>query len=176
MEIELRARLTNGPRFLKSIRRNKRAVHVGSSVEDDLYLRHLSDASRKLVLRIRRRGSSSILTFKGKAKHADTAWPDVDLPLEHPDELEHLLLASDYVHVVRILKRRWTFRFNGLELNIDQVRKLGWFVELEARGTEKQRPKLESKIERTLADFGIHSTAIVRQGYVPLAIAREQGQ
>lgn len=176
MEIELRARLTNGPRFLKSIQRNRLAVRIGSSFEDDRYLRHQSDTSRKLVLRIRRRGSSSTLTFKGRAKHADTAWPDVDLPLSHPDELEHLLQTSGYVHVVRIQKRRWSFRFNELELNIDQVRNLGWFVEIEARGAERQRAKLESKIEQTLVDFGINPTAIVRQGYVPLAIDREQGQ
>ena len=119
MEIEVRARINDASK-IKDLLQTK-AEFVESSNENDLYLRHESDVGRSLVLRIRRKENGSFLTFKGKSKGDDTAWPDVDLPLSHPDDLENLLLGSDYIEVVRINKHRSTYREQDFEINLDEI-------------------------------------------------------
>lgn len=172
MEIELRARLTNGPEFLQSLRRRVGRMQAGSITQDDRYFRHEADRKRRIIVRIRRTETSAIVTFKSRATGSDTAWLNVDLPLNEPNDLERLLLSGGYVPVVRIRKRRWTFRFRGMELNVDQVRGLGWYIEIEANGTARKRRQLETRIECALADLGIRQSNIIRRGYVTLAMSR----
>lgn len=168
MEIEIRARVEN----LSEIRDilGVKGKPVGFSSEDDLYLRHESDIERSLVLRIRRMKDGSLLTFKGKAKGDDTAWPDVDLPLFHPDDLEKLLLGSGYVEVVRIQKCRSTYCTDEFEINLDKIERLGNFIEIEGRGTDESRSVIEQDMTRLLIELGIQESAIIRKGYVALML------
>lgn len=170
MEIEVRAKVIDTSKvkdFLET-----KAEFINASDEDDLYLRHESDIERSIVLRIRRKENGAILTFKGKAKGDDTAWPDVDLPLDHPDELENLLLGSRYVEVVRIRKHRFTYRMNEFEINLDEINDLGSFIEVEGRGTDDERDSVEQKITQFLIDLGIQESDVIRKGYVTLMLEK----
>ncbi|HKZ41964.1 MAG TPA: class IV adenylate cyclase [Candidatus Hodarchaeales archaeon] len=170
MEIEVRARINDASK-IKDLLQTK-AEFVESSNENDLYLRHESDVERSLVLRIRRKENGSFLTFKGKSKGDDTAWPDVDLPLSHPDDLENLLLGSDYIEVVRINKHRSTYREQDFEINLDEIDNLGSFIEIEGRGTDSDRTAVEEKITKFLIDLGIQKSNIIRKGYVTLMLEK----
>lgn len=170
MEIEVRAKINNILK-IKDLLQTK-AKFVESSDENDLYLRHESDVERSLVLRIRRKKSGSLLTFKGKAKGDDTAWPDVDLPLSHPDDLENLLLGSSYIEVVKITKHRSTYRTKEFEINLDKIDNLGDFIEIEGRGTDSNRTAIEQKITEFLIDLEIQKSDIIRKGYVTLMLEK----
>lgn len=172
MEIEIRAELKNGKKLLDTLKKTKGIKFVGTYKEDDRYLKHGTDIERSLILRIRRKKDKSILTFKGKAKGKDTAWPDVDLPLSDPKTLEGLLLSNNYVDVVRIKKDRSMFKKGDFEINVDKIDNLGWFVEVEGRGNAKDRKKVETAIHALLADLGIEKGQIIEKGYVPLALER----
>ncbi|KKU81076.1 MAG: Adenylyl cyclase CyaB [Parcubacteria group bacterium GW2011_GWA1_47_8] len=171
MEIEIRAKLSSPTRIVKRLKNDTRIVLEGTKKEKDLYFKHQSDKERKLVLRIRRTATGDVLTFKAKSKGADTAWPDVDMPLGHAKTLESILRNSDYEEVVTITKDRTTFRCGSLEINVDHIKELGWFIEVEARGKQSGRKKLEKQISDFLVEIGISKDDIIRQGYVPLALA-----
>lgn len=170
MEIEIRAKADNILELKNAL--EAKASFSGSSNEKDLYLRHKSDIERSLVLRIRRKENKSLLTFKGKATGDDTAWLDVDLPLDHPDDLEYLLLGSDYVEVVRINKHRSTYRIHEFEINLDEIEHLGSFIEIEGHGTQSERDTIEQKITQLLIDFGMQTSDIIRKGYVALMLEK----
>ena len=119
MEIELRASVDDPDAIRNALA--TQAEHRGTSNEHDFYLRHESDRDRSLILRIRRKESGSLLTFKGKALGDDTAWPDVDIPLTDSDNLQQLLLGSGYVKVVEIKKRRSSYRLEDFEINVDEI-------------------------------------------------------
>ena len=112
------------------------------------------------------------MTFIGKSKGDDTAWPDVDLPLSHPDDLENLLLGSGYIEVVRINKHRSTYREQDFEINLDEIDNLGSFIEIEGRGTDSDRTAIEEKITQFLIDLGIQKSNIIRKGYVTLMLEK----
>lgn len=170
MEIEIRARIKNPEEAKKNL--DLQAVHKESSDEHDLYLRHEGDVNRVLVLRIRRKKSGAVLTFKGKSTGDDTAWTDADLPLADPDNLQKLLLASGYMEVVEIKKHRERYDLEGFEVNFDEIESLGTFIEIEGRGEESDRAAVEEKITELLSGLGIQKDDIIRKGYVPLMLEK----
>lgn len=174
MEIEIRAKLSSPTQIVKQLKNDSNVVLEGTKKEKDIYFKHESDKERKLVLRIRKTATGDILTFKAKSKGADTAWPDVDMPLSHAKALETILRGSDYEEVVTITKDRTTFRCGSLEINVDHIKELGWFIEIEARGKQSERKKLEKQLSEFLIELGISKDDIIRQGYVPLALAAKK--
>lgn len=170
MEIEIRAQLKNGLDIIKKIKKMEGIVYNGLKTEKDIYFKHKSDNERKLVLRIRQTGDKKLLTFKAKSKKHDTAWPDIDLPLHDSKTLRSILLSSDFEEVVKITKTRNSFKYGEYEINIDEIKELGSFIEIEARGNSKQRNIIETNILSLLVNLGIPKTSIILKGYVPLAI------
>lgn len=168
MEIELRASADDPDAIRNALA--TQAKHRGTSNEHDFYLRHESDKDRSLILRIRRKENGSMLTFKGKASGDDTAWSDIDIPLTDSDSLQQLLLGSGYVKVVEIKKRRSSYCLEDFEINVDEIENLGVFVEIEGRGDEENRAKIEEKIMNLLVSFGIQNENIIRKGYVALML------
>lgn len=171
MEIEIRAAVDSINHLKEDLA--KKASFLGSSSEDDLYFKHASDLERKLVLRIRRKQDGSALTFKSKSQGEDTAWHDVDLPLSNPDDLEAILRHNNYKEVVRIYKTRHTFSFQNYEINLDEIKDLGTFIEIEGRGSENERFVIEKNISKILLDLDIPSQNIIRKGYVALMIEKQ---
>lgn len=173
MEIEIRAKIAKPKEIINLLKKDKEIVFVGEKMEKDIYFKHATDIGRKLILRIRRTKTGDILTFKAKSSGDDTAWTDVDLPLSDAKNLENILRGSDYVEVVTITKKRSTYTKKKLEINVDHIKELGWYIEIEGRGTQKERNHIEENLANTLSEFGVHKNDIVRQGYVPLAIAKK---
>ncbi|MCF6276243.1 MAG: class IV adenylate cyclase [Candidatus Magasanikbacteria bacterium] len=171
MEIEIRAKIkeSNAINLVNKLK-DLNAIFSQESRQIDIYFKHVSDIDRNLILRIRKTENGNQLTFKSKSKKHDTAWPDVDLELNEPDELESILKNNNYVEVVKIEKTRKTYMLNSFEINIDLIKDLGYFVEIEGRGNEDDRKQIEQKIEELLLKLGTSPTDIIKEGYVPLMI------
>lgn len=175
MEIEIRAKIGNPKKITSSLEKDKNIIFVSKKAEKDIYFKHSTDTDRKLVLRIRKTKNGDTLTFKAKSKGDDTAWPDVDLPLNDAKSLEKILRGSDYEEVVTITKKRATYKTKKekFEINVDHIQELGWFVEIEGRGTQKERKHIERELNEILTLLGVDQVDIVRQGYVPLVLAKK---
>ncbi len=176
MEIEIRAKIGNPRKIITLLKKDKEVVFIKEKTEKDIYFKHITDVSRKLVLRIRRTASGDMFTFKAKSTGDDTAWPDVDMPLRNAKSLEKILRGNDYVEVITITKKRATYSKNKFELNLDHIKELGWFIEIEGRGTQRERKHIEQELHVILLSLGIDQKDIVRQGYVPLALAAKEGK
>ena len=176
MEIEIRAKIAHPKKIISLLKKDKAVSFISEKTEKDTYFKHVTDVSRKLVLRIRRTVSGDMLTFKAKSSGDDTAWPDVDMPLGDAKTLEKILRRNEYVEVVTITKKRATYTKKKFELNIDHIKELGWFIEIEGRGTQKERKHIEQELNAILLSFGIDQNDIVRQGYVPLALSAKEAK
>lgn len=173
MEIEIRARLGSSDRRIqRAVAAIPGARKIGTTEEFDRYIKHRSDKRRDLIFRIRRCGPKALFTLKAKARGKDTAWADVDMPVEDPRTLETLLLENAYKIVVDIHKQRTTYKWKSFEINVDRIRGLGWFIEVEGRGTTAQRSCIEQGIMQLFERLCIPQKQIVHQGYVPLMIAQ----
>lgn len=178
MEIELRAKVTN-PQLLEEKLKSLEGIVEKKSNERqvDTYLKQENDEDRKMIVRIRKNyeKDSAILTFKGKSKNEhDIAWQDYDTPIEDPERLERVLVNNGYVYVCMIDKVRQSFDYKDFEINVDNIRDLGLFVEVEKQGQENDVESIKKEILDLLENLGISESDVITQGYVQLVLSKER--
>lgn len=175
MEIELRAKVNNLNLLEKKLNElpgikekkiNERQI--------DIYLKHEKDKERKMIIRLRKNyeNNEAILTFKGRSvtNKEDICWEDYDTPIKNPDKLERLLINNGYVYVCLIDKVRQSFSYQDYEINIDNIRDLGVFIEIEKKDKEENISQIKKEILNLLTKLGIKENEIINKGYVQLVI------
>ncbi len=172
MEIELRVKAN------AHVEQN--IVNIGAklkktSEQKDTYYKFSLDKERKLVLRIREKpGKKSILTFKGSSKDKeDIAWQEWENEIENPEALVKLMLSNGMVEVVKIDKMRKSFQLENIEINIDEIKGLGTFVEAEiiSENIQTGRKHLEDLFFNKL---GFSKDEIITEGYVPMMLRKNE--
>lgn len=177
MEIEIRARIDNINQLEKKIKLLENIKETKSNDRQvDIYLKHEKDTKRKMVIRIRKNytDNKALLTFKGSAPEGitDIAWDDYDTPILNPEKLEKILLNNGYVYVCIIDKIRQSFSFKNYEINIDNIRDLGLFIEIEKNGEESEVNNIKKDILKTLINLGIKKEDLIEKGYVSLILEK----
>lgn len=174
MEIELRARILDSALLEKKLNQLPGIVEKKSNERQvDIYLMQESDKERRMVIRIRKNyeKDEAMLTFKGKSSgDQDIAWQDYDTIIKDPDRLERLLVDNGYVYVCLIDKVRQSFNYKEFEINVDNIRDLGLFIEIEKQGNEEQVDSIKEEIIELLKIFGVSKTEIITRGYVQLIL------
>lgn len=175
MELEIRAKIANLDKLQEKLNKLEGIKKKSSSQREvDTYLKHGKDDDRLLIFRIRRKKKKALLTLKTKSFSGDDIlWRDIDIPFNEPDRLEDILMNSGYVYVTLIDKIRDSFQYKDFEINIDNVRELGQFIEIEyllSDETEKNGKLKEMK--QILRDLGISNKDVIQKGYVPLMIEK----
>ncbi len=180
MEIEIRAKVLNQSSLLEGLRRlNGLREKEEGGRQIDSYFRHEEDTQNKSVIRIRKNyeSDSAVLTFKGSSKNkknGDIAWDEYNTLIKNPEKLESLLLDNGYVYVCLIDKLRQSFSYQDYEINIDNVRDLGLFIEVERMGRKDEIKKIRKDIIGLLDKIGIKESSVIEKGYVPLMIESQK--
>lgn len=181
MEIELRAKISNAESFESSLSNLPGLKSKGEATRQiDVYLKNESDKERRMVFRIRKSydKKDGIFTIKTKSSgaHGDIAWHDVDMPVDDTEYLETLLASNGHVYVCIIDKVRESFQYGDIEINVDNIRDLGLFVELEKRGDDKEVYKIKEDLLLVLERLGMQKNQIIEKGYVPLMIEHAENE
>ena len=158
---------------------------IDVSVEEvDLYFAHPARdfASTDEALRIRRKGRSNFLTYKGPKIDATTKTRhEIDLPLP-PDEASakawtDLLEALGFRGVAEVCKSRrkalisWQGR--QVEASLDRIERLGAFVELELIAEPEGVDAARTCILSLAAELGLHQSE--RRSYLELLVELHEG-
>ena len=170
MEIEIRAKAYEGIK--------NKLVDIGAEKKDeynetDEYFRFEKDDQRRLVIRLRRRDDKNLLTFKGSSRlKEDIAWQEWESEIKDSDSLKSLMLANGLVIVTTIKKFRTSYTFEDFEINIDNIKSLGNFVEVEliSDNAEEAHQKI---IEFMRKELSIGESDVVKKGYVQLMLEKE---
>lgn len=164
IEVELRARITLSL-YRKLALKSKR-----SSEEDDIYYRYAGDEEKSWIVRIRNSDGRCYLTFKSNKAFGEGAWDEVDLRItNNAAQMMHQFLQSNsFQEEARIIKRRHKLRLGDMEINIDKVKNLGYFIEVEVLTFPDQVQSAKQKIEGYLHTLGVSQERIVTSGYVRL--------
>lgn len=166
VEIELRAKTT--PEIVKIIQQVASKVH--ELQEHDKYFKFEDDIQRRLIIRLRKNDRGTFLTFKGSSVlQQDVAWQEWEQPVNDLEALEHLFLSNGLVLVTEIIKHRITYTYNDITLNLDTIKNLGTFVELEliSDNPELAQKKLKDTMKHILH---LSEDAIITKGYVKLML------
>ena len=123
-------------------------------VEEDVYYQHpcRDFAKTDEALRIRVVGDKVELTYKGPKKRVEggvKAREEISISIASQFEHAKMLLEKlGFKEVMVVRKKRDYYNCGDVVVSLDQVEKLGCFVELEYRGRGNASSRLEEVIEK----------------------------
>lgn len=167
IEFEIKARVPSTR--LDAVRR---ALGAPTRVEEhaDVYYQHpcRDFAVTDEAIRVSRRAGVSDVTYKGPKLDATTkARREIVLPVGDEAAARALLEALGFTEVMVVPKRREVHRHGLFTVALDEVGKLGWFVELERMlPTDAPRDEVEAQARELLRAWGITRTE--RRSYLEL--------
>lgn len=167
---EIRGRLRNYGKLVKSIKQI-----------DEYYIPcHRDFFAQKPFpvewLRIRTNPDKTIFEYdksinknaKGEQEYAE----EYETEISQPDELRKILKFLDFKKVVTVDKKREIWNCGNLEICLDKVKNLGYFIELEAKGGFKNPKEAKRGCYEFLNKLGIKATPenIINTGYAVLLL------
>lgn len=145
LEIEIKAYCDDLPKCIDRAV-SLGAVEAGRSFESDMYFNHPSRdfGLTDEALRIRSTGEDTILTYKGPKLSARAKTRiEKEVPVGDNGSMNAILEFLGFVLFGRVRKERIMYRLDDVLLCFDRIDDLGTFVELEKKGTEKERIEIE---------------------------------
>lgn len=159
---------------------------IGPPQEElDLYFAHpVRDfAHTDEALRIRRKGSKTLITYKGpKIDKTTKTRRELELPLgnqpETPDQWRELLEVLGFEAVVEVRKERRkadvAWQGEVVALTLDDVCKVGTFIELEIETDEAGVERAKSRLATLADELGLVGSE--RRSYLELLLEQQQQQ
>lgn len=162
VEVELRAPISRSDK-LKFDDFN----YVGSYHELDTYY----EIDRSWVSRIRKRTNEYYLTFKSSKRFGEGSWNEVEFPITKSLAVraDRFFLENGFSIKAVIDKKRKSFRKGRFELNIDVIKGLGKFIEIELLSDRGEVDSSKKKIEMLMSKVGINPAKVSNLGYVSIA-------
>ena len=147
MEVEIKAKIGN-PDEIRRILKDMGVRFEGEVHQKDFYFNHpcRDFASTDEALRIRISGDIRI-TYKGPKVDSETkSREEIEFGVESYEKAVEMLKRLGFVEAGIVEKIREIYSLNDVEISIDDVLGLGYFVELEIQGenTEENRERLFS--------------------------------
>lgn len=152
VEIEKKYRLKD-PQGMRRLLRNLGAKKIQSGREENQFWDFEGRLeARKTTLRLRRHGSSCLLTVKGP-RQAQKQGIDKRLEVEMAVDFEiarSLLAALGFKRWLQYVKSREVYQLGKSIVTVDHLGRGGWFVEIE--GSIKDILAIEKKLTLTSAE------------------------
>ncbi len=131
----------------------------------------------RIIMRIREQTGRAVLTLKKNGSN-ELHSIEHETPITHPKEMHGMLVLMGYQPFIEVKKKRQKAKVDDIELCLDEVEGLGWFIEAERLledGGEAE--KVQEELFIFLEEFGISKEDQETNGYDTLMrIKRESGQ
>lgn len=165
IEVEVRAKVSK--KIVSSIEKNYSQTSV--SIEEDEYYKFISIPENNWITRIRNKNGKYTLTYKGSTK-TEGAWREVDIAINPKiaKELKTFFLHHGYFIEMNITKLRRTYRINNFEINIDEIKDIGVYIEVEKLSNKKEVERTKAEIKSFLQGLGVSSVSMIDIGYVQM--------
>ncbi len=180
LEVEMKFRAPDNV-ALEDRLRDWGAVAEKEREDADAYFNapHRDFAQTDEALRIRRIGRANYVTYKGPRRDAATKTrAEIEVALEQGDEpaddFQRILLALGFRPVAEVRKRRrvWKVTRGGykLEICLDDVERVGKYVELEIQAAEAELDAARAVVLQAAGELGL--TQSERRSYLELLLAK----
>ncbi len=170
MEIEIKARAPIG---IRETLRNLGAAPSVKVIQRDVYFNHPQRDFEETdeALRIRYEDGRTFMTYKGpKVDKKTKTREEIEFSIDDGRKAESMLEKLGFRRSVEVSKRRETYILEGIRICLDDVEKLGFFVEIETEGydTEENRKKLFEIGDR----LGLKN--YIRKSYLEMILKNEK--
>lgn len=117
------------------------------------------------VVRIRKSRKGNTLAYKSFL--GEKSWIEIESGIEDTNAVRKILENLGQVAYLEIAKERQRGRIGNIEINIDNIKNLGHFIELEILKEDEKKGKKEL-IKFATEKLSIPKASIIHEGYVQL--------
>jgi len=170
MPVEIEAKMkVDGFDTVRNRLKELEAVFVGDALETNVFFdtedRGLLAGDRGLRLRTAKslpEGQTvNTITYKGPRLHGPLKSRDErELNVESPDGAVALLEALGYLRVLSFQKRRQSWKFDGCEVELDELPHIGLYVEIEGQS--------EADVMKVRESLNLNDRPLVKASYIAL--------
>jgi len=165
-------------RILEKLRSMCPLERIRESEEEDVFFANPNDPSFGMdkTLKLRRSNNGAKLIFKSRrATKGLKENLEVEVRIKEGDEgnLLHLLELLGFKESVVIRKKRLSFSVDGCTVNLDDVKGLGSFLEIEVLASEGNADDAYDKIVSLLSALGLSHKKLIFKGYAEMMVAQE---
>lgn len=170
-ELELKAKIED--RFIiKNKLKNLGCKWSGAKIQiDTIYKRNSTqDSSEIPVFRIRKCNDKIILSLKILEEDINTA-KELELEISDSKVMSDILRVLGFRPIVEVIKRRETTTYKGFNICLDDVERLGTFVEIEKLSESiENKESIYQKINLILSELGVEKQDIVLEKYYQMIL------
>jgi len=173
MEIEIKAKVNNLAKLRKQVL-NLGAKKIKNKHQVDLYLSppHKSFFNTCYYLRVRQDLINKTASFDYhilKSSGQYSVSKETEVEVKNGKVLLKILKELDFTEICVIDKKREVFQYQDFEIVLDKVKNLGNFIEVELKGSFRNREKHKNRIIEILDKLGVKSNQYCKNGgYVEL--------
>jgi len=167
-EIEVKAKINNISKIKNKL------IKMGCSFSEPLLQRDIiflhnsmefkDIGEGKVILRIRNSNGKFLLTLKKQLKN-ELDNIEREITVDDPTQAQDILKYMNYHEVVRVNKNRLRCKYNDMTICLDEVEKLGSFIEVEKITNSDNSAEVQKNLFNFLMSLGIQKEAQVLKGY-----------
>lgn len=148
---------------------------LSSSLETDVYYNSpnrnfLTQKNPVEYLRVRHKNNSGKFTYKYAHMKSSKLikLDEYETKVNNPEQVNNILLALNFTKLICIDKYRETYSFmNDFEISLDNIKELGYFIEIEAKNDTK------ISVEDIAKNLGLDPKTKDKEGYVILMLKQK---
>jgi adenylate cyclase class 2 len=163
-EVEVKFQIRDPEALLAALK--TRSIPVGDSVHQDdqayapLGWRFGDDKLGVTFLRLRTTEGRHTFTLKQPAENAQSCI-EHETEIADRDQMHQAILAMGFYPTVKIAKTRRTATVGGIEICIDELESVGWFLELERMiPASSSAVRVQRELAEFVADLGVEGERI----------------
>jgi len=151
---------------------------IGVEEHIDVYFNHSSRDFKDTdeALRLRKVDSHAELTYKGpRIGSISKTREELTLVVDSFDTCREMLKKLSFTEFIELSKTRKIYRVDGFKINLDDVRGLGKYIEVEAEASSiSDIPNVEGRIREILEKLGFREEQFIRKSYLELLLEKTQ--
>ncbi|MBU6390174.1 class IV adenylate cyclase [Patescibacteria group bacterium] len=175
-EIEIKARLRDKEAVKKKLSVLGCVFEKPIRQEDVVYAKKIGSLkdfrSNDFFLRLRTRDDGRVLFTIKKRTANDLDAIEHELEISSKDEMERAILLMGFKEAARLNKVREITNYNGSEVCIDEVERLGSFIEMETLTEEADSVAVQEKMFEFFISLGVKKEDRAMSGYDILMMER----
>jgi adenylate cyclase class 2 len=177
IEIEVKASVEDPKQLERSIIEFG-ATPIGIQMQADTYYNapYRDFGKTDEALRIRVEEGKSVLTYKGpKMDTVSKTRKEVETEIKDIDGMGNILSSLGFFPVATVSKKRKNFRLGDFFISLDEVRNLGYFIEVEigAKDSRNYQEKVE-RIFKFMGKLGISRESSIRKSYLEMILEKNK--
>ena len=170
IEVEAKIKIPAPEKFRKLARGIGRLIEEEKKI-DDYYTLSPKGKYPKKSLRVRKKNAHYEINFKQKLSYIKGIHAKDEREFQVTDINNFIKLIEDFGF------RKWLTKIKDSEvyeikknfhLEINHVKNLGWFIEIEFLATEKEIPKARKEILQVIKKLGLSQRQVIKDGYTKM--------